>query len=396
MFLRLLILLLVVGAAFRLEAASANDHFADREVLAGAEVEFAGTLREATREPGEPDLFWYFPNGSVWWSWTAPISGFALLSMPPPVFLGGSREQAIVLVRRGESVAEFFSNPTIAQMPRFPGAYAAFNAVAGETYILCFIGPTEDPTTFRFKIQASIGPPILTQPVSQSVEAGGSALLRVQAPQAALYRTRWFRNGQPFASGGLVALNNVSAADAGEYQARVETMEGVFWTLSEMITVTVGPAWPPPTLQIAAIENNADEILLRIDGGPLNHKFFVLASPDLTNAWPVGPNYDPYVAPGEWLRLRRSEVRTPSPDFAIFKARSLGDTRAACVTNLRRIEIAKEELMIQYGIWNPFPDSAVRDYFRYTSSLLLCPENGTYSFNRGGVAPTCSVPGHEL
>src|SRR5437773_1069872 len=65
-----------------------NDAFANRTLLQGATVDFAGTVSGATLEPNDPILTEPFnPNniysvGSVWWSWTASITGYALLTAP--------------------------------------------------------------------------------------------------------------------------------------------------------------------------------------------------------------------------------------------------------------------------------------------------------------------------
>ena len=54
----------------------ANDHFDDRYPLDGTNVTVSGSNVGATKQPGEPDhWYWYTTSHSVWWTWTAPTNG---------------------------------------------------------------------------------------------------------------------------------------------------------------------------------------------------------------------------------------------------------------------------------------------------------------------------------
>jgi len=70
-----------------------NDDFANRLVVTGSTFSLTNTLAGATLQPGESALMGSDSN-SVWWSWTAPISGLVSLSFPNGqdfgVFQGGS------------------------------------------------------------------------------------------------------------------------------------------------------------------------------------------------------------------------------------------------------------------------------------------------------------------
>src|SRR5882672_9493321 len=55
----------------------ANDDFANRTVLSGSSISFGGSLAGATLETGETSYYYWMTNGatgSVWWTWTAPVS----------------------------------------------------------------------------------------------------------------------------------------------------------------------------------------------------------------------------------------------------------------------------------------------------------------------------------
>ena len=61
----------------------ANDAFAQRIPLSGAEVSVVGATVGATLEPGEPIMPRYIPGlwGSVWYAWTAPSNGVFAVSV---------------------------------------------------------------------------------------------------------------------------------------------------------------------------------------------------------------------------------------------------------------------------------------------------------------------------
>lgn len=58
----------------------ANDNFANAIVLSGAAPSTTGTNVSATKESGEPNHAGDAGGHSVWWRWTAPASGSALIS----------------------------------------------------------------------------------------------------------------------------------------------------------------------------------------------------------------------------------------------------------------------------------------------------------------------------
>lgn len=53
----------------------ANDSFAQRIPLEGPNLTARGASYFATKEPGEPDHAYERGGASLWWSWTAPVSG---------------------------------------------------------------------------------------------------------------------------------------------------------------------------------------------------------------------------------------------------------------------------------------------------------------------------------
>lgn len=60
----------------RFVARPPNDLFASRELLEGTRIETRGTNWLATAEPGDPRVGSLNPSRTVWWTWTAPATGF--------------------------------------------------------------------------------------------------------------------------------------------------------------------------------------------------------------------------------------------------------------------------------------------------------------------------------
>ncbi|MGC8829233.1 MAG: S8 family serine peptidase [Verrucomicrobiia bacterium] len=57
-----------------------NDNFENRTVLSGIIVQTTGSNLGATAQASEPYHSGYAPSRSVWWQWTAPISGYTVVS----------------------------------------------------------------------------------------------------------------------------------------------------------------------------------------------------------------------------------------------------------------------------------------------------------------------------
>ena len=125
-----------VSGAFNLylRLPPANDDFANRFVVANTNVTIAGTVANATSEPGEPIHASYgnTPPTSVWWKWTAPVAGRAVISV-------ASSYGQNLGVYTGTTV----SNLTVVARGSANGiapAYANFDTVAGTEYEIAVDG----------------------------------------------------------------------------------------------------------------------------------------------------------------------------------------------------------------------------------------------------------------
>ncbi|MCI0539042.1 MAG: immunoglobulin domain-containing protein [Verrucomicrobiales bacterium] len=77
----------------------ANDNFADRLELNGTSATATANSLGATKEVGEPDDFFNTGSKSLWWTWTAPAAGAAVIST------AGSTFRALIGVYRGTTLS---------------------------------------------------------------------------------------------------------------------------------------------------------------------------------------------------------------------------------------------------------------------------------------------------
>ncbi|CAG7614209.1 nucleoside hydrolase-like domain-containing protein [Actinacidiphila bryophytorum] len=101
----------------------------------------------------------------------------------------------------------------------------------------------------------STAPVITRQPVSQSVQAGGTATFSVTADGTAPLSYQWRRNGQDVsgATGSSLTVSGVQTADAGTYTVTVTNAAG---------SVTSGPA----TLTVGATAQTRPRVIVLTDG----------------------------------------------------------------------------------------------------------------------------------
>jgi hypothetical protein len=103
------------------------DSFADAREIPGGQQEIGGDFTVATREPGEPRLA-AENSGSIWWRWTAPVTGLGRLENPPIK----------------EAYREVFTGQTLTDLQTVPYENAAspgdplcvFKAEEGRTYFI--------------------------------------------------------------------------------------------------------------------------------------------------------------------------------------------------------------------------------------------------------------------
>jgi hypothetical protein len=136
--------------------APANDNFSTAQPLSGPEVVRPGDSNDgATKEPGEPAHAGNPGGASIWYSWTAPGSGRAIVET------AGSDFDTVLAVYAGSSVGsltEIGSNDDVA-----PGSDISsrvdFEAVGGQTYKIAVDGFGGATGTARLQLTADSPPP---------------------------------------------------------------------------------------------------------------------------------------------------------------------------------------------------------------------------------------------
>lgn len=108
------------------------------------------------------------------------------------------------------------------------------------------ISPEGAVTTLELKTGA---PRIVTQPASQSVAAGGSAMLVVNATGGGTLTYQWYKDGASLsgATAASFALSSVRTSDAGSYTVVVRNDAGAITSTPATLTVQAGQVTPNPT-----------------------------------------------------------------------------------------------------------------------------------------------------
>ena len=144
-------------------------------------------------------------------------------------------------------------------------------------------------------VRAQLGPPpiIAVQPLGLSVSSGGTAILTVVAASVTSMSFKWYRNGQviPGATGSIITLNNVSAADSGSYYVEIRNASGTAVSQSALLLVllpdtTKDQAQPLP-ISSAKMTPAGFEIKL---SGVTSSKCVIYASTNLTSWTPITTN----------------------------------------------------------------------------------------------------------
>ena len=230
-----------------------NDFFTNRIQLSGAVVEFEANTTEATwgesacEEPWSSDGY----SNTVWWSWTAPESS--------PVIL----ERLPVLTRWRLNYPNFayarlsvFASTNLCELPLHRvceigllnyGQHAAFQAQAGVEYTIQMAGGI-GTNSFHFRLMMTNAPVFRLQPVSQVVPIGDSAMLSVHAIGLSPVHFQWSQDGKLLAgaTNRMVAFDNISLENAGEYCVVVSNLTGM--NTSQVARLTVATNVMPPRL----------------------------------------------------------------------------------------------------------------------------------------------------
>ncbi|HAV65318.1 MAG TPA: prepilin-type cleavage/methylation domain-containing protein [Verrucomicrobiales bacterium] len=82
------------------------------------------------------------------------------------------------------------------------------------------------------------------------------------------------------------------------------------------------------------------------------------------------------------------------PNFV--KARETAQ-KNACINNLRQIDGAKEQYMLENSTTTaPAALTDISGPGSFIKQTPVCPAGGTYTVEAAGVDPTCTIPNHDL
>ena len=153
------LLALLAGLLSQTRSASAqpaNDNFASATALTGGWGSVSGDSSGATAEPGEPSHAGFPASASVWYQWTAPVSGQVSLDTLNSSF------DTVVAVYTGTNVA--YLTQVAANDDMFPANRTRFPIISGRvSYFLPFTGPSSlhfnatAGTTYYFAVDGAAG-----------------------------------------------------------------------------------------------------------------------------------------------------------------------------------------------------------------------------------------------
>jgi hypothetical protein len=202
-----------------------NDDFAGRVALAGVSNVVRGSILGATKETGEPHHGGELGGRSVWWQWTAPVSGLV------EVHTFGSSFDTLLGVYTGSapgSLAVIATNDDMLADTEFTSR-VLFNAVAGQDYQIAVDGVKTNRTAGSVVLtitQPPAPPAIAVQPASQMPLHVTNATASVGVTvfgAAPLFKYQWLFNGNAIlnATNASHALGPLSRTNSGNYSVTI-------------------------------------------------------------------------------------------------------------------------------------------------------------------------------
>lgn len=393
----------------------ANDHYTNRIFLAGNDVTFDGKLAGATRLDFEvmPLSVWSgnYPDKSVWWSWTAqdstPVTIMAWRPVPVAWLegaLGGGAADVFAVYRPEDPEGGFPTNGCFGCLTAKRYLYAAerevdftFTPMAGATYQFQLMGWSTNPVQFR--LLATNGPIVMEPPRSMVVAPGASALLTVIAAGVRPFGYQWQRDGTnlPGETAPMLALTNLSTADAGSYRVMVSNATGV--TTSEASLLTVRVEEMAPSLTAPGAVSNQFGFQLCAETG---RYYGIQVSTNLQTWQASGSFVDPaclfFSNSVVWAGSACMPLAIPMSEPRQFvRAARYVPTNEVCNLRLKQIRFAKR-MCGRDTDQGPGAMLTGRDIVPYwkNGQIIGCPEGGPIFLEMLARPPACFVTNHVL
>lgn len=200
----------------------ANDAFANRVVLSGISARANGYNNGASKEAGEPSHAGNTGGKSVWYSWTAPVTGSFTLYLYTAVTTGTPFMNPLVGIYTGTSVGGL--TPVTSTFGQFVTSLTLpFNAVAGTTYQIAIDGSstftfgnsgtfllnvTQPPVNNAFASRIQLGS-VNTASSSSWVDLGTNTEFQEPSAGVPLLRTIWWSWTAP--TGGFYSIDTLDS-----------------------------------------------------------------------------------------------------------------------------------------------------------------------------------------
>jgi hypothetical protein len=231
-----------------------NDTFSNRIPLVGSVITVSGSVRGASKEPGEPSHGANDGGRSVWWNWTAPVSG------PVEIHTFGSSYDTTLAVYTGDALgllALVAENDDLLA-GKVNASRVVFHAVQGTEYRIAVDGYKTNSTSGNvvLNVRQPPEPPVLLAdlPPAMTMMRGSDAVILRPAFGGIppLLSAQWYMNGIPInGAKNLSLMVATSRTNSGAYQLIVTNNYGSVTSQMAAVRIT-------PPQRIARIEHLVD------------------------------------------------------------------------------------------------------------------------------------------
>ncbi|HRY46736.1 MAG TPA: immunoglobulin domain-containing protein [Candidatus Paceibacterota bacterium] len=240
------------------------DFFAERTLLRHSDLVVRSANVKASREKGEPAHAGKPGGKSIWFSWRAPMTGWATFTT------AGSDFDTLLAVYTGLKIDDLTLEAANEDSGGSLTSKVQFMASAGEVYQIAVDGfaGASGRVVLGWDLQTAVttAPQIVREPRSQFVAQGGVARFSVGVRQLGL-RYQWYFHNRPLlnATDSTLILNNVQPGHAGIYHALISGKERISSSVPVRLEVYRVEAGDPGLLGPG--EDKLEDLVLKTEDG---------------------------------------------------------------------------------------------------------------------------------
>ena len=245
------------GAAGVVEIAinpAVNDNFSSAVVLTGGSGTAAGSTRHSTAEAGEPDHAGSAAATSIWYSWTATMTGDAVFSTE------GSTFDTRLAIYTGGAVGSLTPVASTISNGLNSPATALFHVNNGTVYRIALDG-AEGLVKMNWQVATSIAPYVITQPGSINAPQGTNLNIPAVIGGSPLLSYQWKFGNNPVSDGdkydgantATLTVKKLDFPDSGAYTLTATNSSGTVTTNPANLIVLINP-------RTASISNSTGDI----------------------------------------------------------------------------------------------------------------------------------------